>query len=323
MLHIAIIGTGDALRQRAETWTRVQEAAVTGIVDTVGGTDAAQNVPEQMQSLVVNRLVDVAANVDVIDICAPADEQADWIKQAAAKNVPIICDLPMGATPGEARDAMETCQANAVTCYPVNPFQFAPVFQNAQTHVQKGAIGKPGVLRFTVREAHSNDTSDIFTALGTGLFAWIQTTFGDVIRITAKHVEKTSKHGDPVTYGVITLRLEDGTIIHTELTRAGETNLTSFELSGDRGMLTYDSRDSDPIVMEDFTQDANNKPAGDMVLNKSVLERQLEHIAGCIETHTTPAITVEDAISAMKVAQAANASAQAGEPVSTERGDAE
>ena len=37
--------------------------------------------------------------VDVVDICSPTDTHIDYIKAAAERRVPIVCEKPLGRTP--------------------------------------------------------------------------------------------------------------------------------------------------------------------------------------------------------------------------------
>src|SRR5699024_1954580 len=73
---------------------------------------------------------------------------------------------------------------------------------------------------------------------------------------------------------IFILRLADGTIAHVELTWAGDDSRSSFELSGDGGMLQYDSGSSAPIQVDRFSE-TGMIPASDTVLNEPVLKRQL------------------------------------------------
>lgn len=321
MLNVAIIGSGDTLIEHANTWSNLHSAAITGIVDIDNGQ--TQHELEHLKSVYVNNIEEIALEkVDVVDICVPVQNRAEWAERVAAQNLPVMCDMPLGQTLEETMSVVSICKEKDVHCYLGNPFHYAPVFTNAQTEVKNGAIGNTGVIRLAAQAAHPGGVADIFTELGVNLFAWAIETFDDVVRVTAKHAQKTSKTGFPVEYAVITLRMNSGAIVHVELSWAGESNpRLSFELTGDKGMISYDSRDNDPIHVDRFAG-TNEEVENDMVLTKSVSERRMEHIVTCIKTDAPSDINSATVLSAMHVAGAASESAKTGEPVSIKRGEA-
>src|SRR5699024_7349332 len=254
--------------------------------------------------------------VDIVDVCVPVVNRAEWVERVAAQNLSVMCDMPLGQTLEETVSVMSVCKEKGVQCYPGNPFHFAPVFVNAKKAVADGAIGNAGVIRLAAQTAHPGGVADIFTELGVDLFAWVVETFGEVVRVTAKHTQKTSRKGSPVEYAVVMLRLENGAIIHVELSWAGKKNpRLSFELAGDKGMISYDSRDNDPIHVDEFTG-TFEEVENDMILTKSVSDRRMEYIVKCIQTDAPSDVTSETAIAAMQVAGAASESVKSGEPVS-------
>ena len=320
MLNVAIIGSGDTLIEHANTWSNIHSATITAIVDIDNGQ--TQHELKHLKSIYVTRLDDVSTEkVDVVDVCVPAANRAEWVEQAAAKKLPVMCDMPLGQTLEETLSVMSICKEKGVHCYPGNAFHFAPAFVNAKAQVNNGAIGHAGVVRLSAQTIHPGGVADIFTELGVDLFVWVMETFGNVVRVTAKHTQKTSKKGVPVEYAVNTLRMDGGAIVHVELSWAGKGKpRLSFELTGDKGMISYDSRDNDPILVDEF-DGTFDETENDMVLTKSVLERRMEYIVTSIKTNAQSDITSETVLSDMQVAGAASESAKTGEPVSIKRGE--
>lgn len=318
LLNVVIIGSNDELQQHLDAWVANKHAEVVGVLP-VGDKDK-MHIPKYLESVVASSMEELTSGkADVIDVCVPVQERSDWVKKAASFGSSIICPLPFGKTQDEERAVIEICWEKGVSLYAGNSFQFAPAFEGAHKHVKDGAIGKPGVIHLSSKEAHPGGDNDIFALFGIELFAWVVATFGEVVRVTGKHTQTTSKSGVPVEYAMTTLRMADGAIVHVELIWSGKSTESSFELAGSEGMLHYDSRESDPIHVETFT-DSGHVHETDMVLNKSVLAREVEHYVACIRYGATPTLTVDDVVHAMDVAKAASVSAEMGEPVAIEGG---
>ncbi|WP_258022989.1 Gfo/Idh/MocA family protein [Brevibacillus formosus] len=130
-----------------------------------------------------------------------------------------------------------------------NELRFAPEYEQAHEQIKKGAIGKAGVIRLRRGAPASSRNGDkcIFQALGMREFDWLRWTFGEVDRVMAREVKYTNESGQIVHYALVMLRMAGGAIAHVELSWAEGTEHASFELTGDQGMITHDSRESTPI----------------------------------------------------------------------------
>src|SRR5699024_2064792 len=131
-------------------------------------------------------------------------------------------------------------------------------YKDAQNQVKNGAIGQPGVIRMSRGVPHpemrdwyadTEKSGGLFTDLGIHEFEWIQSTFGDVERVFAKTTTYTDEQDKRLQYGLVTLRLTSGAIVNLELSWAEKAFRASFELTGNKGMITYDHAKSNPIVL--------------------------------------------------------------------------
>lgn len=317
MVNVVMIGTGNALLEHKKSWESIKGVTLVGILDTHSGS--LKSDVSQEKALYVNEMNDIKQrDVDMVDICVPFNERAEWIKKVADMNMDIVCTEPFGKTPEDMMAIIESCKENTVAFYPDHVFHNRPAYANAQAQIRRGAIGQPGVLRFAVNETHPGNGMSIFTGLGSSLFAWICDTFGAVSRVTAKHVQKKTRNGMPVEYGVVILRLADGTIAHVELTWAGNDSRSSFELSGDGGMLQYDSGSSAPIQVDRFSE-TGMIPASDTVLNEPVLKRQLnEAVTSAVSKNASDGL--DHYTYAMEIVKAVTESVQKRESVALKGG---
>lgn len=309
-LNVAIIGTGNTLVEHVDAWSTISDVTIMGILDT--GNDKTPTLPGFTQMDCTNDLTE--SKVDVVDICVPIEKRADWIKQIVRTKLPIICDMKLGETIEETFAVMHICKEANIPCYPRNDFQFMPAFADAQTQVADGALGNPGVMRLAVQSIHPNRKANIFAMLGTELFAWLNETFGSVANVMTKHIQTKTKDGSLIEYAVLMLRMKSGAIVHIELSWAGKRESMSFELTGDKGMLQYDSLESTPIHIEKFTGTQNNVGT-EMVLTTTILQRQLESVTKAVQTGILPKWPMYQVEAALEIAYAANESVKIGKPV--------
>lgn len=153
---------------------------------------------------------------------------------------------------------------------------------------------------------------DIFSHLGVHQFDWLTWTFGDVESVMAKHVKKEYRNGTPIEYALVTLRMVDQTIAHIELSWAKTELETSFELTGDKGMLTHNSSENYPIDVQLFNDGIEHEKG---ILGKSALQHQLGFLVKSVETQNKAMLGVDEALIAIQIAEAARKSVKTGQPV--------
>src|SRR5699024_7302946 len=126
--------------------------------------------------------------------------------------------------------------------------------------------------------ADEEQSGGLFFDLGIHEYEWIQSTFGDVKRVMAKSTTHTGENGSRLQYGFVTLRLENGAIVNLELSWAEKAFRASFELTGNKGMITYDHEESNPIQL---TTDVEDVQLPKSMLGVNPFERQLSHFVDC------------------------------------------
>jgi predicted dehydrogenase len=108
--------------------------------------------------------------------------------------------------------------------------------------------------------------------------------------------------------------MKDNTFAHIELSWAKAKKETSFELTGDKGMLTHNSKDSYPINVQ-LSPSCHEPKLVESILAKTALHRQLEYVVAWAETQNKPMSIADDALKAIQIAEAARRSANTGQPV--------
>ncbi len=328
-MKIAVIGIGKLGQRHLTIWSQLKDVEIVGIV----GRDQAklQEIGERFGSATFTSVEDLLSQkeVDAFDICTPTDTHIAFVKQIAQAKKHIICEKPLALTSLDAEEMIAICEQNNVQLLVGHTLRFFPEYANAKEQVENGAIGRPGVIRMSRGVPYPSQDKDWYTDeqrsgglyldLGVHEFEWIQSTFGEVQRVMAKHVKHTEPGGKSMEYGLVTLRITDGTIVHIELSWAETKFRSSFELTGDKGMITYNHDETNPVTLDIHGNGLS------VVLPKSMLKRdpfvrQLEHFLDCLTGKVDPVVSAADALAAIRIAEAAKKAAAEGQPVTLTEG---
>ncbi|MCJ8008264.1 Gfo/Idh/MocA family protein [Lederbergia wuyishanensis] len=321
-MKIAVVGSGKLGQRHLSAWSKIEGIEIVGVI--ARNQERLEKVASEYGTKAFNSIDELVANteVDVFDICTPTHTHAALVMEAANQKKHIICEKPLALTSEEAEDIIKVCAENNVQLLVAQTLRFFPEYVNAREQVKNGAIGKPGVMRlsrgvpYPAKDSWYTDESKsggLFMDLGVHDLDWVLWTFGDVERVMAKRVQRSG-----LEYGFINLKMTDGTIAHVELSWAETKFKASFELTGDKGMITYDHDDSNPLVVQ-FRSDENAQIPRS-IMEKDPYQRQLEHFVQCISGEAQPIVTAEDALKVIKVVEAAVKSAEEGQPVTLGKG---
>ncbi|HEU5138385.1 MAG TPA: Gfo/Idh/MocA family oxidoreductase [Bacillales bacterium] len=317
MVKVAVIGSGAAVEAHLEAWSRIDRAVVTG----VSGKDAngLREVSDRGGVACFDSLSDLLAqaDVDVVDVCGPGLWFREPIRQAVRAGKSVICEGPLSANVKDTNELIDLCEQHGVQVYTGHLLRFSPEYVDAHQQVENGAIGKPGVFRLSRSMPNPGESSlsvgnqDLFLTVGAGEWDWLRWTLGEVKRVMARRVKHSS-----VEYALTTLRMEDGTVVHVELSRSECVSESSFELAGDQGMISHNSNESTPVRLKTSQESSVGLVQTEDLLVKSPLQRWLEHVANCLSGGEKSIGSTEDARKAVEIAEAVIQSAEAGKPVS-------
>lgn len=323
-LKIALIGIGRIGQRHLKIWSQLEGVEVVGVI--ARNEEKLQAVQAEFGVKTFTSLEALLAEteVDAFDICTPTDTHLEFAKQVAQAKKHVIASKPLAASSEEAEEIIAVCKENDVQLLVSHTLRFFPEYVNAKEQVANGAIGRPGVIRMSRGVPYpsrdrawytdSNRSGGLFLDLGVHEFEWIQSTFGDVQRVMARKVTHTGENGQPLEYGMVMLRLVDGTVVHVELSWAETKFRAAFELTGNKGMLTYDHEETNPVIL-DLHHDEDFVDMPKSMLRKDPFVRQLEHFADCLTGKAVPVVSGADALAAIRIAEAAKKSVEEGQPV--------
>lgn len=292
MVKVVVAGEAGTRVKESQAWFRVKEAEIVGVADSLS------SLREILQG----------TEVDIVDIGSITDSADPWVTLAAQAGKHILC--ADGSALGY--EGISLCDQHDIVLQFTNTLRFAPEYEQAHEQIKKGAIGKAGVIRVRRGAPASSQNADkcIFQALGIREFDWLRWTFGEVERVMAREVKHTNESGQIVDYALVMLRMEGGAIAHVELSWAEGTEHASFELTGDQGMITHDSRESIPIRWSGGEQFLSTTFQG-----MDQMQRQREHFVRCVQKQEVARQHSHDLLAALDIASAARESVKTRQPV--------
>lgn len=327
MQKVAVIGTGTMGRVHTCAYAGIPNAEVVAICDS--RMEAAEALASTHSARAFPSLGEMIAEVeiDLVDICTPTYTHVDLIKEAAAAGKHICCEKPLARTSGQAMEAVRVCDEAGVKLFVAHVLRWFPEFRKLHDLITNGAVGEAAIARTSRCSAYPRGWDDWFADMkrsgGVVLdmiihdFDWLRWCFGKVSRVYARGLYEAAV---PLTdYALVTLRFESGVIAHVEGSWARPGGfVTSVEVSGSDGLLSFSNTDSSPLTIElkakGETGGGVSVPESPVSVNPYQLE--LEHFINCLETGAEPEVTAQDGVEAVRIGEAALRSISMGRPVS-------
>lgn len=298
------------MNSQLQSWSKIKDVQISAVV-FISEQVSETTLREQLSDLLLK-------DIDAIELCVPVAKKKDMIRQLYKSEVYIITNSPVAVTSKDAAAIIQECKDQNVRLISRNQLYFSQEYIHAKNEFLSGTLGNSGVNRLSVKTPHPGVNQDIFLTIGVFQFEWLVQTFGRVKRVMAKHV--LSKHQDKplVEYSLISLRMENNSFIHMELSWGGNDEIYRFELAGEKGMLTYNSSDSIPIQIQALKSE-KEVPS----ISSRSNQKEMESIALLISEGNLPRVLEEERIHAIAIAEAAKKSVFTGMPIQLKEGDKE
>ena len=143
-MRVGIAGAGFMGRTHAAAWAET-EARIVGI--TAETPDQARDLADQCGARAYPTLEAMLADVEVLDVCTPTHLHEEMVLQAAEAGKHVICEKPLARTMDQCRAMIAACQKAGVKLLVAHVVRFFPEYSLAKAAVERGEIGRPGVLR--------------------------------------------------------------------------------------------------------------------------------------------------------------------------------
>ncbi|MDK1021945.1 MAG: Gfo/Idh/MocA family oxidoreductase [Candidatus Hydrogenedentes bacterium] len=257
--------------------------------------------------------------VDAAIVTTPTPAHAEYVLSALRAGKPVLCEAPFTRTTAQGREIVGEVRKRGVVCHVANPSRSRPEYEAIEAQINAAKIGKVGYIR-TYRagpmpKGAGNWYRDYAQSGGVTLdglvhdFDWISRQFGKVKKVFCQNLE----HGG-FDFSMVTLRLETGAIaqvIGSWAHAKGSAPSLRIELCGTGGMVQYDSGD---VPVRTSRRSGGTPALGLSPVLKSIEESEIEQFIAATDGVGDPA-SAEDALWAVRVAEAALRSAKTGRAV--------
>ena len=323
MHEIGLIGSGFIAGSHANAYASIDDAEIVAIASKEDATEFAdQWAPDAALFDGTETLVD-EVDPDVVDVCVPTSEHRTVVETAVDRGYDTLCEKPMARTLADAQAMADVVEAQAVTFMVGHLLRFFPQYRRTREIVNEGGIGDPAVVnasRIGPYPAHAwnNWFADVEQSGGVLLdlcihdFDYLRWLLGDVERVYTQSVRWRDER-KLLEHAVVLLRFESGAVAHVTGSWAQPDERPfsfSLDVAGEDGLVEYDADDA-----ASFEWYADEERGREPVTGIDPVQEEIEHFLDCVDSGTTPDITVEDAIEAMRVSLAAIESSERGEPV--------
>lgn len=345
-LKVGIVGAGNMGTTHATCWSRLPGAQVVAIADgqTHKARALAQIVAEQTGAAggpapTVLASADemlAHADVDVISVCVPTNHHRPVAEAALRAKKHVLCEKPMALSIGDCDAMMAAAEAAGTVFTVAQVVRCFPEYARAKSLVDVGAVGQPAAVRARRGGDFPRTDTDWYAdpARSGGIIFdlmvhdidWLGWCFGPVTRVYAQGLTERLAAGelDHLDYALLTLRHASGVISHLEGTWADPGGFaTAFEIAGDAGLLTHDSRRAAPLSR---SLRAENGAAAGVAVPSSPLApgddpyfREIESFAQSVRTGAPLFVTPAEAHAAVAVAVAARESLRTGQAVAVNK----
>jgi len=319
-LKVGLIGAGGISRVHADAWRAL------GVQGFVTSKEGAEEIAAEYGFEVVADVDALLEKVDVVDIVTPSSTHADFALRAIARGLDVICEKPLAATAEAAAEVTAAAAAAGVRLFPAHVVRYMGEYARIKAGIDAGQIGIPAVQRFRRLGAAPQAPWFFSERAGGGVIRdlmihdidqalWFA---GPVDSVYAVQNPPTvdDRVPAPVTAHVV-LTHRNGVIshVHASWVQPGMPFRTSVEVAGSEGRLRYDSAEDHTLRTDAVLVEGATDYLPPMSPEESPYYAEIADFVAAIAEGREAAVTPEDGIRAVAVAEAAYASIASGAPV--------
>ena len=151
-LRVATAGTGYFSRFHYEAWGRMEGVSPVALYnrDPENRARAAAEWGAPAAYGDFSEMLD-REQPGLVDIITPPATHLDFIREAAGRGIPMICQKPFCRDLAEAEEAVKIAEAAGVTLIVHENFRFQPWYIEARRLLDSGALGDPYQVSFRLR----------------------------------------------------------------------------------------------------------------------------------------------------------------------------
>lgn len=326
MLKIALIGAGRIGHVHAKTIAAHPQAELVLVCDPFG--DAAEKLASQYGARSCKDAEEVfaAQDVDAVVIGSPTPLHIPHLLAAAKAGKAVLCEKPIALDMKDVTAAK--AELDAITTPVMFGFnrRFDPSFATVHAAVEAGKIGDLEQLTIISRDPaappveYIKVSGGIFRDMTIHDFDMARFFLGDIVEVQAigQNLDPAIKETGDFDAAVVTLRAANGavaTIINNRHCASGYDQ--RLEASGREGALFAENIRATTVRLSNAEVTDAQEPYLDFFLERYADAYRLELSAfiEAVEAGTPTPTTIDDAIKALALAEAATEAAKTGKPV--------
>ena len=328
-LKVGVIGAGRLGKIYVrDLSSRIPETTVVAVADidrTVAARTAEEFGAAKWHSSADELIAD--PNVDAVVIVSPTHAHREHAVAAARSKKPTFCEKPPALSLAECQAMADAVEKSGAFFQMGFMRRFDPGYAAAKAKIEQGAIGRPVVFKSSSRDpfrpsleyANPASSGGIMVDMGIHDFDLARWFMGDVDTVMAAGgvlaYPEMASIGD-IDNAIATLIFADGRLGVIDLTRNGVYGYDiNTELLGDAGTLRVGYLRETPL----YTMTKNNVAHDTVPYFMERFERaytlQLQNFARNVLQDRVPPVVIKDGVEALRIALAATAAHQTGQPV--------
>ena len=327
MLNIAVIGAGRIGHVHAKTIAAHPGAALALVADPFG--DAAQKLAEVYGARHTTDVDSVFTDegVDAVVIGSPTPLHIPHLLAAAKAGKAVLCEKPIALDMKDVEAARDELGAVSVPVMFGFNRRFDPSFAAVHAQLEEGKIGDLENLLIISRDPSAPPaeyvkvSGGIFRDMTIHDFDMARFFLGDIVEVHAfgqNFNEEIRETGD-FDAAVVTLKNAAGvvaTIVNNRKCSAGYDQ--RLEAQGSTGTLNADNIRATTVRLSNAEVTDAAEPYLDFFLQRyaDAYRIELTEFIDAVVAGTKPTPSIDDAIEALRLAEAATESAKTGKPVS-------
>ncbi len=323
----AVIGLGMMGERHAQVWQQLHSTHLASVYDIVRGRTV--DVAQELGCAPAESLEDAvsAGDVQIVSVCTNDEAHREACVAAAEAGAHVLVEKPLATTLEDCDEIIDACRRNGVKLMTGHICRFDPRYVRARDAVTSGEVGE--VVQVFARRNNIAPTgkrvgprTSVAFFLGVHDIDLVQWITGQ--RITRVSAESTSKvlSAIPADDSIMTVfRLDAGGVGALEtcwVIPEGSPNSLDARLE----VVGTEGRVAARVGGEGFEQASSDRARRPDIAYwtemhrtaQGALRRQLEHFAECVIEDREPAVSEEDARSAVEVAVAIHQSLESGAP---------
>lgn len=329
MLKVGLLGAGRIATVHAKAITTHPDSTLVAVSDMVA--ENAQKLAAEFDCE-VRSTTDIIADpaIDVVLIATSTDTHSDLIELATAAGKAVLCEKPVDLSLERARACLAAVAGSGQPIMIGFNRRFDPNFAAVKSALTAGEIGKPELLSITSFDpapppvAYIKVSGGLFRDMMIHDFDMANFIMGEapvtISAVGSSLVDPAIGEAGDIDTAVVTMTYADGKVAVIKNSRRAVYGYDQrLELLGADGLLQAQNMLENTVVKSTAAGVSSAKPTY-FFLERYMPAYEAEWTAfvQAIQTNAPQPVTLEDGVTALAMAEAANRSLALGRPVKLE-----